>query len=203
MASRPKGFGLTAETKNKIAGKYNEAEEQECLEWIAAVLEDPNLFKGVSGQNATKEKLKDGVILCNLINKLAPGSVKKINNNKMAFKQMENIGNFLDALTRYGVNKSDTFQTVDLYEGQNMHQVIVGIQALGRKAQANGYNGPTLGPKESVGEKREFTEEQLRAGQNIIGLQMGSNKGATQAGQNFGKGRSILQEWVSQQQEQR
>ena len=39
---------------------------------------------------------------------------------------------------------------------------------------------------------REFTEEQLKAGQNVIGLQMGSNKGASQAGQNFGKSRMIV-----------
>ena len=194
MAQRPKGYGLTSETSNKIAGKYSEEDEQEALAWIAAVLEDPHLFSGVKGAQATQEKLKDGVILCNLINRILPGSVKKINTNKMAFKQMENIGNFLAAMEKCGVNKGDLFQTVSLYEGQNMHQVILGIQALGRKVQTIGWDGPTLGPKESVGEKREFTEEQLRAGQNVIGLQMGSNKGASQAGQNFGKTRMILQE---------
>ena len=39
---------------------------------------------------------------------------------------------------------------------------------------------------------REWTEDQLRANrQGIIGLQMGSNQGATQAGLNIGKARSI------------
>ena len=36
---------------------------------------------------------------------------------------MENIGNFLDGGYAYGVVKTDTFQTVDLYEGENMAQV--------------------------------------------------------------------------------
>ena len=36
---------------------------------------------------------------------------------------MENIGNFLSACEAYGVPKSDMFQTVDLYEGQNIPQV--------------------------------------------------------------------------------
>ena len=63
---------------------------------------------------------------------------------------------------------------------------------MGRAAQRNGYGGPTLGPTEATENKREFTEEQLKAGTNVIGLQMGSNKGATQAGQNFGKARSII-----------
>ena len=38
---------------------------------------------------------------------------------------MENIGNFLDACVAYGVPKADLFQTVDLYEGQNIPQVCV------------------------------------------------------------------------------
>lgn len=39
--------------------------------------------------------------------------------------------------------------------------------------------------------KREFTEEQLRAGDAHISLQYGSNKGASQAGLNMGKMRSV------------
>ena len=45
--------------------------------------------------------------------------------------------------------------------------------------------------KESTENKREFTEEQLRAGQGIIGLQSGSNKGASQAGDHFGRPRQV------------
>ncbi len=131
-------------------------------------------------------------MLCKLINKLQPGSVKKINESKMAFKMMENIGNYLTACEKYGVARTDSFQTVDLYEDQNMPQVLNGIMALGRKAQSKGFNGPTLGPKEAKGEKREFTEEQLKAGQNVIGLQMGTNKGASQAGMTaYGASREV------------
>ena len=36
---------------------------------------------------------------------------------------MENIGNFLDACVAYGVPKTDLFQTVDLFEAQNIPQV--------------------------------------------------------------------------------
>ncbi|CAF0945713.1 unnamed protein product, partial [Brachionus calyciflorus] len=39
--------------------------------------------------------------------------------------------------------------------------------------------------------KREFTEEQLRAGQSVIGLQAGSNKGANQSGLSFGLSRHL------------
>ena len=55
-----------------------------------------------------------------------------------------------------------------------------------------GYDGPTLGPKQAEAEKREWSEEQLKAGQGIIGLQMGTNKGASQAGMTMGKTRAII-----------
>ncbi|XP_074661027.1 muscle-specific protein 20-like [Tubulanus polymorphus] len=191
MANRTTAHGLTAEARSKIDGKYSIEQEIQAREWIEAIVGE-KLTPGATGADNLHEALKDGKMLCKLINILAPGSVKKINDTKMAFKLMENIGNFLTAIERYGVSKTDAFQTVDLYENQNMTQVVLTIHALGRAAQKNQYAGPVLGPKESVGEKREFTEEQLRAGQNVIGLQMGSNKGANQSGQNFGKGRMII-----------
>ena len=55
-----------------------------------------------------------------------------------------------------------------------------------------GFDGPAFGPKMAEENKREFSEEQLRAGrQGHIGLQAGSNKGATQSGLNIGKPRSV------------
>lgn len=59
-------------------------------------------------------------MLCELINGLYPegqGPVKKIQASTMAFKQMEQISQFLQAAERYGINTTDIFQTVDLWEG--------------------------------------------------------------------------------------
>lgn len=64
------------------------------------------------------------------------GQKVKYNNMKMAFKQMENISNFLTACEKYGVAKTDLFQTVDLYENQNLWQVVCTIHALGRKVSS-------------------------------------------------------------------
>ena len=51
---------------------------------------------------------------------------------------------------------------------------------------------PILGPKESTAQKRDFSEDTLQDGKNVIGLQMGSNRGATQAGMTaYGTGRQI------------
>lgn len=44
--------------------------------------------------------------------------IKKIQRSDMAFKQMEQISQFLNAAERYGVSKTDMFQTVDLWEGK-------------------------------------------------------------------------------------
>jgi len=186
MAARPKGYGLTAEVKGKIDAKYDPAVEKETMEWIASYVAD---FDPPSGSENVQTALKDGVVLCKLMGELS-GTPIKFNTSKMAFKQMENIGKFLEAADKYGVAKSDTFQTVDLYEGGNMVAVINGIHSLGRKAQSKGQRG--IGPKESAKNERTFTEEQLRSGDGVIGLQMGSNKGASQAGQNFGKTRAII-----------
>lgn len=46
--------------------------------------------------------------------------------------------------------------------------------------------------RKSQENKREFSAEQLKAGKNVIGLQMGSNKGASQEGMSYGRPRQIL-----------
>ena len=62
------------------------------------------------------------------------------------------------------------------------------------QAQSKGFTGPTLGPKKADENKRDFTEEQVKAGrEGHIGLQAGggTEKLASQSGQNFGLGRQI------------
>lgn len=126
------------------------------------------------------------------MNTIQPGTIRKVNKMKQPFLMMENISSFLQACVAYGVKPADLFQTVDLYEKQNMVSVLSGIYALGRKAQTNGYHGAQLGPRESQENRREFTAEQLNQSEMVIGLQMGSNKGANQSGMNFGKSRDLF-----------
>lgn len=195
MATRPRGYGLSGEITRKIASKYDVALEQEARLWIEAVLgepisdEDPNQPLGMDKFQAV---LKNGIILCKLINKIKPGIMnKKLNTSTMPFLQMENVSNFLEACEKLGISKTDLFQTVDLYDKMNMVQVVNCIYALGRKAPKVGYDGPTLGAKEADHNPRNFAPETLNAGQSIIGLQMGSTKGASQSGMSFGRSRSI------------
>ena len=46
---------------------------------------------------------------------------------------MENIACFARAAQNYGLSDAELFQTVDLYEKMNLHQVILCLFALGRK----------------------------------------------------------------------
>jgi hypothetical protein len=76
-----------------------------------------------------------------------------------------------------------------LWERQNLTSVVICLQALARKA--SNYNLPGFGPRESTKNVRNFTDEQLKAGEGIISLQYGSNKGANQSGINFGNTRHM------------
>lgn len=101
--------------------------DKEAQTWIETVLE----FKFPAGETY-EETLKDGQVLCRLINKLKPGSVAKINESGGQFKMMENLNNFQKALKEYGVADVDVFQTVDLWEKKDISNVTNTIFALGR-----------------------------------------------------------------------
>ncbi|XP_064473260.1 muscle-specific protein 20-like [Ornithodoros turicata] len=186
MANRGPAYGLSAQVANKIAGKRDPQVESDLLEWMSAVMGE-QLPRGDFG-----EILRDGTILCRFMNKLKPGCITKINTSGGQFKLMENITLFQDAAKKWGVPEIDVFQTVDLWEKRNLPQVAQCLLAVGRACYMHPeYTGPCIGPKPSEEAKREWTDEQLRAGQSIISLQYGSNKGATQSGQNFGNTRHM------------
>jgi len=190
MATRPEGFGLTAELNKKKQSKYSEEDEQLVVSWICAMIDET---PPSPGHDNVQLWLKDGVKLCNLMNVIQPGVIKKVNTSKMAFKQMENISKFLEAIENYGVLRQDKFQTVDLFEGQNLMQVYFCLIQLSSKSLSKGFTGPSCGVKLAEANKRDFDENKLREGRNVIGLQMGTNKLASQQGMTaYGTGRQIM-----------
>lgn len=178
--------GINAEAQARINSKFNDDIAHETLEWIKKLTGSPTDTSG--NVDNLYEVLKDGTLLCKLVNAIQEGSVKKINQSTMAFKCMENINAFLEAAKKLGVPPQETFQTIDLWERQNLYSVVICLQSLGRKA--GNYGKPSIGPKEADKNVREFTEEQLKAGQNVISLQYGSNKGQ-QSGISFGNRRQM------------
>jgi len=179
--------GLAAETQSKVNAKYSEEDASKVLEWIGGLIGESFDFSG--SMDNFQEQLKDGQKLCKLMNAVKPGSIKKINSGKLVFKWMENLQNFNQTCKAVGVPEMETFQAVDLTERVNLHQVVLCCNGLARKAQSLGLKG--FGPKEAEQNKRDFSDETLKAGQSVIGLQMGSNQGATQSGQNFGNYRHM------------
>ncbi|XP_049837503.1 muscle-specific protein 20 [Schistocerca gregaria] len=181
-------MSLQRQVQAKLAGKRDPQQEKEAQAWIEAVL-----GKKFPPGEAYEDVIRDGIVLCEVMNKLKPGAIPKINTSGGQFKMMENINKFQQALKDYGVPDVDVFQTVDLWEKKDIAQVTTTLFALGRTTYRHPeWKGPYLGPKPAEEHKREFTEEQLRAGEAIIGLQAGTNKGASQAGQNIGAPRKIL-----------
>ena len=156
-------YGIDKDLHDKARQKWidlgGDKMEAEARAWIEAVT-------GETLEGPTQEALKSGVILCKLINTIKPGSCKEPSKMSAPFKQMENIGNYLAACDKLGVRTAESFQTVALYENQDMLQVITQIHSLGRVAQAIGYAGPSLGVKLAEANHREFTAEQLADAKN-------------------------------------
>ncbi|CAI2172646.1 9252_t:CDS:10, partial [Funneliformis geosporum] len=82
--------------------------------------------------NDLHEVLKDGVLLCRMMNRLRPDVIPQISRKDLAFVKMENINNFLNAARLLGLHTSDLFETVDLYEAKRMEKVVATILAIAR-----------------------------------------------------------------------
>ncbi|KAG0242827.1 calponin homology domain-containing protein [Mortierella sp. GBAus27b] len=178
--NRPRNFGMDREIAAKIAAKYDVGREIEARNWIETVVGEPFPHEGFQAS------LKDGVLLCKLMNVLIPGFVK-VKSSSMPFVQMENISKFLEGCGRLGCPKHDLFQTIDLYENKNPGQVVDAIWSLSRHAAKAGCNTPILGPKLSDRHEVEFSEEVLIAGKNIMAFQYGYSGGANLSGVRYGR----------------
>merc|ERR1719210_2855830 len=191
-ANHGPSYGLSRECALKSQAKFSLEQAREGLAWIEAVIGRDLGAATLEDQNAFGEALKDGSALCELINALRPGSVKKINTMKAPFKQRENIELYLKGAADYGLKEQDLFQVNDLYESKNLYMVVDNLCSLGGCAQKLGFAGPALGAKQASANKRQFDEETMKAGQAVIGLQYGTNKCASQKGMTApGTGRQI------------
>lgn len=135
--------------EQKMLQRYEEEEKlgtpQRLIEWINKVLEgDVPPCTGSSHEDLYNH-MKDGVVLCKLVNKLfeADGKEKVPYKAKagMSFAQMENIGKFTQACEKYGVPGSCLFETVDLHEGNKASfvNVINCLNTLGFTANKKGF----------------------------------------------------------------
>jgi len=133
---------MDEELKAKQDAKYDVGLETEVRQWIEKVT-----GKKKPDADTFAEWLKNGQVLCALVNAIKPGTVQKVNTQNFPFKQMENITYFMNAAREFGVPENAMFGTPDLYEEKNIGSVVNCINVLGGVIQVTtpSFTGPKLG----------------------------------------------------------
>jgi hypothetical protein len=168
VGSRGAGFGLDAELARKQDAKYDKNAEKLTIAWIENIT-------GESLVGSFADGLKNGQILCNLINKIkGPGTIKKIETSVMPFKQMENISNFLKSCRVLGVADYDVFETLDLFEQKDMGAVIRCLYALSRALRVSvpQFTGPFLDINFFAPTSADIVAAPIESGLNKTSLEM-------------------------------
>ena len=128
--------------------------------WIGCVLGTP-LEDG-----PLMPQLRDGEVLCDLLNTLRNGLVPKIARaaemadlhvSKKNAQMRENIGQYVDGCAELGLPQRDLFMTADLFDDKDPRAVLRHLEGLARFAQEGvpGFVGPFIGKKAI--KKKAFT----------------------------------------------
>ncbi|XP_029460550.1 rho guanine nucleotide exchange factor 7 isoform X2 [Rhinatrema bivittatum] len=104
---------------------------EQTVTWLITlgVLESPK--KTVSDpEGFLQSSLRDGVVLCRLLDRLLPGSIEKVFPEPRG--ESECLGNIRQFLKGCGVLRLETFDANDLYQGQNFNRVLNSLVALNK-----------------------------------------------------------------------
>jgi len=138
-------FGLDAEIYLKIKAKEDPDWERKIGVWVQTVWGKPLI--DVADLHTS---LKDGVILCEILNILKPGTVKKINPTTGMLKHLaerDNIQLYLKGCYTLGIDNSSMFTIADLHARRGIANVLSNIAALSQLAsQRLGCKVDPLGP---------------------------------------------------------
>ncbi|XP_077435270.1 LIM domain only protein 7 isoform X2 [Vanacampus margaritifer] len=123
----------------------------EAQRWIEAVTK--KTFKGKDFRSA----LENGVLLCDVINRIKPGIIKRINRLPTPIAGLDNINVFLKACLKLGLKEAQLFHPGDLQDlssrvtvkdeetDRRLKNVLITLYWLGRRAQSeHSYDGPYL-----------------------------------------------------------
>eukprot|EP01102_Stenamoeba_stenopodia_P002074 TRINITY_DN1183_c0_g1_i3.p1 TRINITY_DN1183_c0_g1~~TRINITY_DN1183_c0_g1_i3.p1 ORF type:complete len:972 (-),score=248.68 TRINITY_DN1183_c0_g1_i3:126-3041(-) len=120
---------LTATVEKIKQEKYDFALEKAMVEWLGTFLDKKAEFHANLNTNDIFQLLKDGVYLCEIINKISSNTIA-INRSTLAFKQMENIEKYVKCCSKLGLKEVNLFSTIDLYEGKDMGAVMNNLHVL-------------------------------------------------------------------------
>ncbi|KAM8750104.1 LIM domain only protein 7 isoform 9-T9 [Acanthopagrus schlegelii] len=125
---------------------YSEAQR-----WIEAVT------KKKFGSNDFRSALENGVLLCDLINKIKPGTIRRVNRLPTPIAGLDNLNVFLKACGKLGLKEAQLFHPGDLQDlstrvtvkhqetDRRLKNVLITVYWLGRRAQCDRYyDGPYL-----------------------------------------------------------
>ncbi|XP_044072416.1 LIM domain only protein 7 isoform X6 [Siniperca chuatsi] len=123
----------------------------EAQRWIEAVT------KKKFGSNDFRSALENGVLLCDLINKIKPSIIKRVNRLPTPIAGLDNLNVFLKACGKLGLKEAQLFHSGDLQDlstrvtvkhqetNRRLKNVLITIYWLGRRAQCDRvYDGPYL-----------------------------------------------------------
>ncbi|KAI4875187.1 hypothetical protein NFI96_023959, partial [Prochilodus magdalenae] len=112
------------------------------------------------GSSNFRSSLENGVLLCDLVNKIKPGVIRRVNRLSTPIAGLDNVNIFLKACARLGLKEAQLFHPGDLQDlstrvtvkhqeaSRRLKNVLITIYWLGRKAQVDPlYNGPYLNLK--------------------------------------------------------
>jgi len=150
MCDRARKSGIGADIDKKMENNYDREEEAGTTEaimlWINAIVAGEHESIPNHSQKELHRSLRDGAMLCKLINKLleAEGKSKIKFSSKCAspFVARTNIENFGKGCTAYGLAKEFLLQSDDLYEGRKgpFFNVINCLHSLGMLANSKGFD---------------------------------------------------------------
>ncbi|XP_037531085.1 LIM and calponin homology domains-containing protein 1 isoform X2 [Nematolebias whitei] len=139
---------------------------QEAQKWIEAVT--GRCF----GDKDFRGGLQNGILLCELLSSIRPGTVKKINRLPTPIAGLDNLSVFLRGCEELGLKGSQLFDPGDLQDAstrpaakgsdgsRKLKNVLITIYWLGRAANScTSYNGPTLDLKEFEGLLSQMRKE--------------------------------------------
>ncbi|XP_061743129.1 LIM domain only protein 7-like isoform X2 [Nerophis ophidion] len=133
------------------------------------------------GSSDFRAALENGVLLCDLINQLKPGIIKKLNRLSTPIAGLDNINAFLKACEKLGLNESQLFHPGDLQDlstratlrrndsTRRLKNVLITVYWLGRKSHLDeSYRGPQLNFKAFEGLLGLALSKALDEGANVF-----------------------------------
>eukprot|EP01083_Nonionella_stella_P182741 658296_1 len=120
-------------------------------------------------QDAFFDQLRDGLVLCQLLNTIKPNTCENYKESTNSHVQRANINIFLNGCRKLGINQINIFDTNDLYEMKRVSAVLKCIFAVSAKAKDFPcYDGPTIGYKFSTKNERHFSQSTMNKGKSAV-----------------------------------